>query len=284
MTSVLQNSKREFLFIWKHDSSVGKESTCNAGDLGSTPGLGRSSGEGKGSPLQCSGLENSTDLVHGVTKSWTRLNDFHFTLLVYQTFITADYLIPFFNLEGSHWGLLEIIYLNNLFLWNCQCLKYFSGNVCSNLAVGILKIKKRRASLVVLTEKEKKDIHTKQLNYKVLDNLRGFPSGSGSRIHLSPTGRAWVWAKLRESVMDREAWRAAVRGVQRVRHDWATDLNRGVGDTRDVGSILGWGISPGEGNGNPLQYSCLENPMDRGAQWATVRGVATEQLKIHNGW
>ena len=188
MTSVLQNSKREFLFIWKHDSSVGKESTCNAGDLGSTPGLGRSSGEGKGSPLQCSGLENSTDLVHGVTKSWTRLNDFHFTLLVYQTFITAGYLIPFFNLEGSHWGLLEIIYLNNLFLWNCQCLKYFSGNVCSNLAVGILKIKKRRASLVVLTEKEKKDIHTKQLNYKVLDNLRGFPSGSGSRIHLSPTG------------------------------------------------------------------------------------------------
>ena len=145
MTSVLQNSKREFLFIWRHDRSVGKESTCNAGDLGSTPGLGRSPGEGKGSPLQCSGLENSTDLVHGVTKSWRRLNDFHFTLLVYQTFITAGYLIPFFNLEGSHWGLLEIVYLNNLFLWNCQCLKYFSGNVCSNLAVGILKMKKKES-------------------------------------------------------------------------------------------------------------------------------------------
>ena len=36
------------------------------------------------------------------------------------------------------------------------------------------------------------------------------------------------------------------------------------------GSIPGWGRSPGEGNGNPLQYSCLENPMDRGAWWATV--------------
>ena len=42
----------------------------------------------------------------------------------------------------------------------------------------------------------------------------------------------------------------------------------------DVGSILGSGRSPGEGNGNPLQYSCLGNPMDRGAWWATVRGVA----------
>ena len=42
----------------------------------------------------------------------------------------------------------------------------------------------------------------------------------------------------------------------------------------DAGSILGLGRSPGEGSGNPLQYSCLENPMDRGAWWATVHGVA----------
>ena len=42
----------------------------------------------------------------------------------------------------------------------------------------------------------------------------------------------------------------------------------------DLSSILGSGRSPGEGNGNPLQYSCLENPMDRGAWWATVHGVA----------
>ena len=46
--------------------SAGKESTCNAGDLGSTPGLGRSPGEGKGYPLQYSGLENYMDyIVHG---------------------------------------------------------------------------------------------------------------------------------------------------------------------------------------------------------------------------
>ena len=42
----------------------------------------------------------------------------------------------------------------------------------------------------------------------------------------------------------------------------------------DLGSIPGSGRSPGEGNGNPLQYSCLENPMDRAAWWATVHGVA----------
>ena len=61
------------------DSSVGKESSCNAGDLGSIPGLGRSPGEGKGYPFQYSGLENSTDCtVHRVAKSRTRLSDFHF--------------------------------------------------------------------------------------------------------------------------------------------------------------------------------------------------------------
>ena len=54
------------------DSSAGKEPACNAVDLGSIPGLGRSSGEGTGYPLQYSGLENSMDcIVHRVAKSWT---------------------------------------------------------------------------------------------------------------------------------------------------------------------------------------------------------------------
>ena len=46
-----------------------------------------------------------------------------------------------------------------------------------------------------------------------------------------------------------------------------------VGDTRDVGSVSGLGRSLEGENGNPLQYSCLENSMDRGAWWATVHGV-----------
>ena len=56
-----------------------KESACNVGDLGLIPGLGRSPGEGKGYPLQYSGLENSMDsIILGVTKSRTWLSDFHF--------------------------------------------------------------------------------------------------------------------------------------------------------------------------------------------------------------
>ena len=59
-----------------------------------------------------------------------------------------------------------------------------------------------------------------------------------------------------------------------------------AGDIRDTGSIPGSGRSPGGGPSNPLQYSCLENPMDRGAWWATVHGVAKswtqmKQLNTH---
>ena len=50
-----------------------------------------------------------------------------------------------------------------------------------------------------------------------------------------------------------------------------------AGDPRVTGSIPGLGRSPGEGNGNPFQFSCLENPMDRGAWRATVHGVAKSQ-------
>ena len=48
----------------------------------------------------------------------------------------------------------------------------------------------------------------------------------------------------------------------------------------DLGLIPGSGRSPGEGNGNSLQYSCLENPMDGGAWWAIVHGVAKSQIRL----
>ena len=61
---------------------AGKESVCNARDLDLIPGLGRSPAEGKGYPLQYSGLENSMDcIIHGVAKSRKRLSNFHFTPL-----------------------------------------------------------------------------------------------------------------------------------------------------------------------------------------------------------
>ena len=53
-----------------------------------------------------------------------------------------------------------------------------------------------------------------------------------------------------------------------------------AGDVRNLGSIPGSGRSPGEGNGNPLQYSCLENAMDRGACWATVQAASNSQTQL----
>ena len=88
------------IFLGFPCGSAGKESTCSAGDLGSIPGLGRSPGEGKGYPLQYSGLENSMDCtVHGVAKNRTRLSDFpfYFSLevtahcLCYSLFINRDH-------------------------------------------------------------------------------------------------------------------------------------------------------------------------------------------------
>ena len=70
---------RSYSWVGFPCGSAGRESACNAGDLGSIPGLGRSPGKGKGYPLQFSGLENFMGcIVHGVAESRTRLSDFHF--------------------------------------------------------------------------------------------------------------------------------------------------------------------------------------------------------------
>ena len=53
-----------------------------------------------------------------------------------------------------------------------------------------------------------------------------------------------------------------------------------AGDTGDVGLIPGSGKSPGEENGNRLRYSCLDNPVDNGAWWATVHGIAKSEMRL----
>ena len=98
-------------------------------------------------------------------------------------------------------------------------------------------------------------------------------------------------------MIDREAWRAAIHGVakSRTRLIWSNLILPSLGfpcgtmlknppanggDARDEGSIPGWGRSPEVGNGNPLQYSCLENPMDRGAWQAIVHGVGKSRTGL----
>ena len=60
------------------------------------------------------------------------------------------------------------------------------------------------------------------------------------------------------------------------------NLPANAGDKRDLGLIPGLGKSPGEGSGNPLQYSCVENPMHSGTWWATVHEVAKRVVKLQN--
>ena len=62
----------------------------------------------------------------------------------------------------------------------------------------------------------------------------------------------------------------------------ASDSKESIYNAGDLGSIPGLGRSPGEGNGNPLQYSYLENSIDRGAGWATVQGVSKSQTGLND--
>ena len=69
-------------------------------------------------------------------------------------------------------------------------------------------------------------------------------------------------------------------------HDWGfpegSDSKESACNAGDSGSIPGLGRSPEEENSNPLQYSCLENPMDRGAWWATVRGITKSWMRLND--
>jgi len=119
---------------------------------------------------------------------------------------------------------------------------------------------------------------------------------------VSPTQWTWVWVNS-GSWLDREAWRAAVHGVTKSwtrLSDWtelklkvrSSHQDEALGfpsgsvskesacNTRDPGSIPRLGRSFREGNGYPLQYSCLENPIDRVVWWVTVHGVEKSQTQL----
>ena len=87
------------VFLVFPGGSDGKESACSAGDLGSIPGLGRSPGEGKGNPLQYSGLESSMDsIIHGVAKNGTRQSNVHFLSLVTALEVAGSFTHILFSL------------------------------------------------------------------------------------------------------------------------------------------------------------------------------------------
>ena len=89
------------LFHWPFSSPHGKESTFSVGDLGSIPALRGSPGEGKGYPLQYSGLKNPMDcIVHRVTKSWTQLSNLHF---IHPCFWSSLFSWPSMLGPRGHW-------------------------------------------------------------------------------------------------------------------------------------------------------------------------------------
>ena len=125
--------------------SAGKESSCNVGDLGSIPGLGRSPGEGKGYLLQYSGLENFMDcIVHVVAKSHTRLSDFHSLTHSISQFtsqlIVHHYIV--LELEEECW-VHQLIRISIVSLWEKE------ENICVKqqhvVAIGMVKTRKGNA-------------------------------------------------------------------------------------------------------------------------------------------
>ena len=78
----------------------------------------------------------------------------------------------------------------------------------------------------------------------------------------------------------RTRWKVLKMLVYKLSFPGSPDGKMSARNAGDLGSIPGSGRSPGEGNGNPFQYSCLENPMDGGVWWATVHGVAKSRTRL----
>ena len=97
--------------------------------------------------------------------------------------------------------------------------------------------------------------------YEELKNTSGI-------ITVNRTKQSRTWALV--------TWSMALNPSQETHFPGGSVVKNLPANAGDPGSSPGWGSSPGEGNGNPLQYSCLENPMDRGAWRATVQGVVEE--------
>ena len=115
-------------------------------------------------------------------------------------------------------------------------------------------------------------------NYVVLNELISGGEGDDRGWDgwmISPTWWTWIWARFGNWWWTGKPGLLQSTGSQRVRHHWATELNWKV--SLFLLLIL---LTTGERNGSSLQYSCLENPLERGAWWVTVHGVAKSQTRL----
>ena len=233
------------------------------------PLMGR---EGNGTPLQCSCRESPRDggvwwaAVYGVAQSRTRLK----------------------RLSSSSMGILRVPWTARASDWSI--LKEISLE--RSLKGLMLKLKLQYfGHLMWRTDSFEKTLMLGKIEGRRRREDRGWDGWMAS-----PTPWTWVWVNSGSWQWTGRTGVVQSMGSQRAGHDWATELNwadggiqvalvvknlpANAGNVKDSGSIPGSGRSPGEENGMPLQYSCLENAMDRGAWWAIVLTVAKSWARL----
>ena len=135
-----------------------------------------------------------------------------------------------------------------------ECSNYCTITLISHASKVMLKILQARLQQYV--------------NQELPDVQAGFRKGIGTRDLIANI--RWIIEKAREFQ----------KNIYFIGFPGSLDGKASAYNVGDLGLIPGSGRSPGEGNGNPLQYSCLENPMDQGSWWATVHGVTESQTRL----
>ena len=119
-------------------------------------------------------------------------------------------------------------------------------------------------------------VPTANVSENYIEGKLSFPASSSA---LGQSQAMWTWPYW--ATVSRRLWKSSWPSLVWV-SPGGSDGKESACNARDLGSIPGLGRPPGDGNGNPLQYSCLKNSMDRGAWRATVHGVAKSQTRLND--
>ena len=179
----------------------------------------------------------------------------------------------FSNLELKHYidsNILIKVHSQPLWFWDLRILLF-----CSNFLFFNTSIKLAPSFSIKFVPENIQIFSAFTSKYLQLHCLYTFVLWWGSYcnwftlVHtLQPGEGNFLWGVSLE-----DFWRSSALGLP-----YSSDGKESACKAGDLGLIPGSAKSPGQGNGNPLQYSCLENPMDRGAWWATVHGVADSDM------